>query len=217
MSMMMIQRRHSWCHFRFYSRDLSWLLYLLSELVILISFLSRLQRETPLFQIDFKGRKFGVFRPVSPLGIMPNSESFAHMKILGPKFANFYKEMYARGDKRCLFEEVEELLMLLDIVEKVHLGETEFQKWLSCNIKRQSYFKQSKFFFFFLGYHWLILLSWRTSLKICASIDTLTCSRSCCSWRTVNFLFRFLTSCSKRYLHFLVLRITLRNNQLRTS
>lgn len=164
MSMMMIQRRHSWCHFRFYSRDLSWLLYLLSELVILISFLSRLQRETPLFQIDFKGRKFGVFRPVSPLGIMPKKK-----------------------------------------------------KWLSCNIKRQSYFKQSKLFFFFLGYRWLILLSWRTSLKICASIDTLTCSRSCCSWRTVNFLFRFLTSCSKRYLHFLVLRITLRNNQLRTS
>ena len=49
------------------------------------------------------------------------------------------------------------------------------------------------------------MLSWRTSLKICASINTLTCSRSCCWWRTVTFLFRFPTSCSKRYLHCLVL------------
>lgn len=125
MSMMMIQRRHGWCHFRFYSRDLSWYLYLLSELVILISFVSRLQRfsflvvsaswssspnvkpqswET-LLQIDFKCRLFKV-SPILRLFKQTRFTAQYHaefkifctlMKILGPKLANFYKEMYARG------------------------------------------------------------------------------------------------------------------------
>lgn len=129
------------------------------------------------------------------------------------------------GSQICLCEGEEELLMLRDIVtvmlrdivEKIIWVRLSSTSDLAVTLSVRVTFSRVSFFFFLLGYRWLILLSWRTSSKICASIDTLTCLRSCCSWKTVNFLFRFPTSCSKRYLHFLAPGITLRNNRLGTS